>query len=55
MLPAVLILFGALVVAALSLGPWDRGDRERRRKPYKAFMVTQYAGNISVIFGQAVC
>jgi hypothetical protein len=38
-----------VAVAVISLGPWSRGDRSRRRRPYKAFMLTQYGANLTVV------
>lgn len=49
LLAAITVFVGALAVSALSLGPWGRGGRARRRRPYGAFMITQYAANIVVI------
>ena len=49
LLPAILMLFGAIAVSALSLGPWGRGGKSRSRRPYRAFMVTQYVVNTAVI------
>lgn len=48
-LPAVVVFVGAIAVSTLSLGPWGKDGETRRRRPYKAFMVTQYAANIVVI------
>lgn len=50
MLAAVIVLMGALFVAAVSLGRWSRSGRTERRGPYRAFMATQYAANLAVIF-----
>ena len=47
--PAVVLALGATVVAAISLGPWGRGDRTRRRRPYRVFMLTQYGTNLVVV------
>lgn len=47
---AVVVRLGAGSVAALSLGPWGRGSKSRCRRPYKAFMATQYAAHAAVIF-----
>ncbi len=49
LVPAVVLASGATAVAAISLGPWGRGDRARRRRPYKAFMLTQYGANLAVV------
>ncbi|QIN77659.1 hypothetical protein GBA65_03085 [Rubrobacter marinus] len=46
---ALVLASGATFVAAISLGPWGRGDRSRRRRPYKAFMLTQYGANLAVV------
>lgn len=46
---ALVVLIGACAVAALSLGPWGRGDRRRCRRPYKAFMSTQYAAHAFIM------
>lgn len=50
LLPAIIVFAGALAVSALLLGPWARGGRHELRRPYKAFMATQYAANLAVIF-----
>lgn len=50
MLAAVIVLMGALFVAVVSLGRWSRSSRTERRRPYRAFMATQYAANLAVIF-----
>ena len=47
--PAGVLAIGATAVAAISLGPWGRGDRSRRRRPYRAFMLTQYGANLIVV------
>lgn len=49
LLSAVVLSLGATVVAAISLGPWGRGGRSRRRRPYRAFMLTQYGANLAVV------
>jgi 4-hydroxybenzoate polyprenyltransferase len=47
---AIVVLLGALAVAVLSLGPWSRGgDRSKRRRPYRAFMATQYGAHLAII------
>jgi 4-hydroxybenzoate polyprenyltransferase len=45
---AIAVAVGAAVVAALLLGPWGKGDRSRRRRPYRAFMLTQYGAHLAV-------
>jgi 4-hydroxybenzoate polyprenyltransferase len=47
--PGVALLGGAVVVTAASFSRLSRGDRARRRLPYRAFMLTQFAVNISVV------
>src|ERR687886_1192506 len=49
LIPAFVLASGAVVVAVITLGPWSRGDKSKRRRPYKAFMLTQYATNLAVI------
>jgi 4-hydroxybenzoate polyprenyltransferase len=49
LLAAIVVFGGAIAVSALSLGPWGRGDRESSRRPYKAFMVTQYLAHAFII------
>jgi 4-hydroxybenzoate polyprenyltransferase len=49
LIPAFVLASGAMVVAAIALGPWGRGAKSRRRRPYKAFMLTQYAANLAVV------
>lgn len=50
LVPAGVVLLGAVTVAATSLGPWSRGgSRAVRRRPYRAFMATQYLANIAMI------
>jgi 4-hydroxybenzoate polyprenyltransferase len=46
--PAVTMLAGAAVVAFLSLSRLSRGSRSQCRRPYRAFMATQYCvhGNV---------
>jgi 4-hydroxybenzoate polyprenyltransferase len=48
--PAFIMAVGAVAVAALTLGSWGKGKKESRRRPYTAFMVTQYAANAVVVF-----
>jgi 4-hydroxybenzoate polyprenyltransferase len=49
LIPSVALLLGALAVAVVLLGPWGRGDRAKRRRPYRAFMITQYVANVAAI------
>lgn len=46
---AVVLMLGALAVALTSLGPWGRGDRRERRRPYRAFMLAQYGAHLAVL------
>ena len=43
--PALVLSAGALGVAAMALGPWSRGARSARRRPYKAFMLARSTGS----------
>lgn len=47
--PAFVLASGAVVVTVIALGPWSRGDKSRRRRPYRAFMLTQYGANLAVV------
>ncbi len=49
LIPAFVLAFGAVAVAVTTLGPWSRGDRSRRRRSYRAFMLTQYGANLAVV------
>jgi 4-hydroxybenzoate polyprenyltransferase len=49
LIPAFVLASGAVVVAVIALGPWSRGEKSRRRRPYKAFMLTQYGANLAVV------
>jgi 4-hydroxybenzoate polyprenyltransferase len=49
LIPALVLAFGAANLVVITLGPWSRGDKSRRRRPYKAFMLTQYAANLAVM------
>lgn len=49
LLSAIVVLLGASAVAVISLGPWSRGSRSRRRRPYRAFMLTQYGTHLVVL------
>src|SRR5919199_4456686 len=49
LIPAFVLASGAVAVAIITLGPWSRGDKSRRRRSYKAFMLTQYSANLAVI------
>lgn len=48
-LSAMVLAAGSTAVAAVTLGPWSRGDRSRRRSPYRVFMLTQYGTNLTVL------
>ena len=50
LIPAFVLAAGAAAVAATTLGPWSRGDRSRRRRPYRAFMLAQYGANLAALF-----
>jgi 4-hydroxybenzoate polyprenyltransferase len=50
LIPAFVLASGGVIVAALTLGPWGRGDKMRCRRPYKAFMLTQYGVNLAIVF-----
>lgn len=52
--PAVIMLAGAAAVAVLALGDLSQGDRSRRRRPYRAFMITQYGVHLMAIFVSVV-
>jgi 4-hydroxybenzoate polyprenyltransferase len=49
LIPAFVLAFGAVAIAVIALGPWSRGDKTKRRRPYKAFMLTQYGANLAVV------
>jgi 4-hydroxybenzoate polyprenyltransferase len=49
LIPAFVLASGAVAVAVIALGPWSRGEKSRRRRPYKAFMLTQYGANLTVV------
>ncbi|MDQ3864906.1 MAG: UbiA family prenyltransferase [Actinomycetota bacterium] len=49
LIPAFVLASGAIAVALVTLGPWSRGDKSRRRRPYKAFMHTQYVATLAVV------
>jgi hypothetical protein len=49
LIPAFVLASGAVVVTVIALGPWSRGDKWRRRRPYRAFMLTQYGANLAVV------
>jgi 4-hydroxybenzoate polyprenyltransferase len=44
--PAAAVCAGTLAIACASLGRMWAGNPSRRRRPYRIFMVTQYAANI---------
>ncbi len=50
---AMMQLAGAIAVAALSLSSVSRGSKKRRRRPYRAFMVTQHMINLAVLLAAA--
>ena len=49
LIPAFVLAFGAVAVAVITLGPWSRGEKSRRRRAYRAFMFTQYGANLAVV------
>lgn len=53
-LAALVVAFGGLAVAIVALGPWSKGSRLRRRRPYRVFMVTQYLSHLVVLISVVV-
>jgi 4-hydroxybenzoate polyprenyltransferase len=49
LISAFVLASGAVALAVTTLGPWSRGGKPRRRRPYKAFMLTQYGINLAVL------
>jgi 4-hydroxybenzoate polyprenyltransferase len=49
LIPAFVLACGAVVVAVLTLGPLSRGDKSKRRRAYRGFMLTQYTANLAVL------
>jgi 4-hydroxybenzoate polyprenyltransferase len=49
LLEALTLMLGALAVAAVSMSSWSRGDRARRRRPYRAFMLAQYGTHLATV------
>lgn len=47
--PAVVLSGGGVAVAVMSASPLSRGDRRRRRLPYRIFMITQFAVHLSLL------
>lgn len=47
--PALLLTVGAIGLAAVVVASADAPDRAIRRRPYRAFMSTQYATNLALI------
>ncbi|MEV0230727.1 UbiA family prenyltransferase [Nonomuraea sp. NPDC050786] len=45
---AAVTLSGAVVLAGLAVSPLSRGSRTAARRPYRAFMVTQYGAHLAV-------
>lgn len=46
---AVVLTLGASGLAAIALSPWSRGDKTKRRRPYRVFMLTQYGAHLPVL------
>jgi 4-hydroxybenzoate polyprenyltransferase len=51
---AVAALAGAVAVSVIGLSEFSRGSRSRRRRPYRAFMCTQYCVHILVVVSATV-
>jgi membrane-associated protease RseP (regulator of RpoE activity) len=47
--PAVVLLGGSLLLAVVSRVSAAKPDRTTRRRPYRAFLATQYAANLTMI------
>jgi 4-hydroxybenzoate polyprenyltransferase len=52
--PAVAVLAGSASVTALCLSRFSRHGRAQRRRPYKAFMATQYTAHIAALARVAI-
>jgi len=52
--PAIVMLAGAAAVAGAAPGAVPTASRARRRRPYNAFMVTQYLVHVAVLAGGLV-
>lgn len=46
---AVIMLTGAVTLVVVTLGPLSQGNRSRRRRPYRAYMVTQYVVHLFLV------
>lgn len=49
LIEALTLMFGALAVAVVALGSWSRGEKARRRIPYRAFMLAQYGTHLAAV------
>ena len=49
LIPAFVLASGAVAVAVVTLGPWSRGEKSRRRRSYRMFMLSQYGANLAVV------
>lgn len=49
LIEALTLMLGAVSVALIALGSWSRGDRVMRRRPYRAFMLTQYGTHLAAV------
>jgi 4-hydroxybenzoate polyprenyltransferase len=47
--PAAVLVSGSLLLAAVAFASSSKPDRSTRRRPYRAFMATQYAANLAMI------
>jgi hypothetical protein len=47
--PAAMMLLGAIAITVLSPKRFSDGGRSHRRRPYRAFMLTQYVVNSSAL------
>jgi 4-hydroxybenzoate polyprenyltransferase len=50
---AVVLVLGAIVLAVCTLSAMSYGSRGRRRRPYRVFMVTQYATHAVAVIAHA--
>lgn len=48
---AAVTLAGAVILAVVAVGNLSRGSRHAARRPYRIFMVTQYAAHLAVALG----